>query len=145
MELVLSPAVVIKKYSGCIRASPLPLVITSNKRRFGCVCNSSNITPCVLKPCLLATSAAEHLIVASRRQVHDPLLRREDLHPLRQRRAHGRPCPWQPRTRLRPADDRRRTRILRRALHCHRTLRAAQQQPRAQTFHSSLVFRCTLC
>lgn len=31
--------------------------LTSYNLRFGCVCNSSNITPCVLNPCLLETSA----------------------------------------------------------------------------------------
>ena len=38
-------AVVIRKNSGCVRASPEPFVMTSNNSRFGCECSSSNITP----------------------------------------------------------------------------------------------------
>nr|DAY58904.1 MAG TPA: hypothetical protein [Caudoviricetes sp.] len=35
-----------------VRASPEPLVMTSNSFLFGCVCSSSNTTPWMLKPCL---------------------------------------------------------------------------------------------
>lgn len=46
MEFVSVPAVVIKKYSGCILASPEPLVITSKSFRFGCV-YSVHIFTCI--------------------------------------------------------------------------------------------------
>ena len=57
MEWVSVPAVVMRKYSGCILASPEPLVMTSNNFLFGCVCSSSNTTPWMLKPCLEYASA----------------------------------------------------------------------------------------
>ena len=40
MLCVSVPAVVIRKYSGCILASPEPFVITSNNFLLGCVCSS---------------------------------------------------------------------------------------------------------
>ena len=61
MLFVSFPAVVIRKNSGCLRLSPLPFVITSNSFLFGWVWSSSKITPLVLKPCLLATSAESTL------------------------------------------------------------------------------------
>ena len=51
------PAVVNAIVNGCRLASPAPLVITSHKSRFGCACNSSNIHPETLNPCLFFTSA----------------------------------------------------------------------------------------
>ena len=37
--------VLIKKYKGCVLASPDPFVITSKSSLVGCECSSSNITP----------------------------------------------------------------------------------------------------
>ena len=52
-RVAIRPAVVIKKKSGCFRASPEPCSITSYNARFGCACSSSNITPWTLSPCLV--------------------------------------------------------------------------------------------
>ena len=56
MEFRSVPAVVRKNHSGCLRASPLPCVMTSYSARVGWVCSSSKMQADTFRPCLVATS-----------------------------------------------------------------------------------------
>ena len=59
IDFIKSHANIVEKpaEADCILASPEPWSMTSNSFRLGWVCSSSKMTPCVLKPCLFATSA----------------------------------------------------------------------------------------
>lgn len=61
-----------QKYSGCILASPLPLVITSYNFLFGWVCRLIEHHAMGVKTVLVADVGGEHLINAPGRLIDEP-------------------------------------------------------------------------